>query len=219
MATRLGNLHPKWLETDADRPKSGEGVSFDCPACGDKKPHRVSIFFLNPVDGKPNTVKADHQRSGADDLDFGTLSIAPAVQEPCGLLGWIECGNFFGIKDSPIVVLTMGANGQRPVALSPLQTIEGCGTAIQRAKVLLGQGATGEKPPAQLIRASDGIMLIIGDVKTRFWAGQDVVTDEMLDLARDINIVMGYYPDEPMPIPLIEQIERPKSQSIIIPGA
>lgn len=220
---RLGNLHPKWL--GILRQNSGEGISFDCPNCKDEKSHSIVAYFQNPLDGGEtaewiaNGGSTSWRRSGGDGFDFHTLSLAPSIKYPC-FHGWLEVGRVFDIKDSPIVVLGQGANGTQPIALSPLQTIEGCQAAIDRAKVLLGDGVTGENPPAILIKASDGIMLMIGETKVRFWPGSTEADEEMSDLVMHLNAFFGYLPDDVSKLmPRIERPQAPPAPSIIIPGA
>lgn len=217
MATLIGNLHPKWL--GVLRPNSGEGVQFDCPVCKDEKSHPITVYFENPLDEGPvaewfkNGSTSTWRRSGSE---FKTLSLAPSIQYPC-FHGWVEIGHVFRVQESPIVVMANQSGGQmRPIALSPLQTIEACAAAVQRAKVLLGDAYTGETSPCVVVRPgrTHPVEVWLGDdVMIRGFREDDGDAPDIL--ARMINIYFGYLPDEPIEVERIERLEKPPSNIVI----
>lgn len=194
---KLKNLNPKWL--GVMRTDSGEGVQFDCPVCEPEKGHRIVAYFSNPIDGGP-TIGGQPQvwkRSGGDGFNFGTLSIAPSLRYPC-FHGWVEVGRVFTINESPIVVMGSVGNGQfGPLALSPVQAIEGCSAAIARARAMLGDGAPGDVPPARVVRSIAGAVLYVGEVAVRSFHSDEGLEPE--EIARGINAWFGYLGEQPEP--------------------
>jgi hypothetical protein len=212
---KLKNLNPKWL--GVERPNSGEGLSFDCPVCENEKSHSIVIYFENPLDGGPCAdwvKKGPHWQRAGD--EFARLSVQPSIKYPC-FHGWLEIGRVFSIKESPIIVVAMMPGGrQQPMALSPLQTIAGCGASIERAKVMLGDGRAGDDAPAHVVKGKDGFSeLFVGDILVRTLANGE----EAENLARQVNIFFGYLPDEPLDVGRIEvESSEPEASRIVLPG-
>jgi hypothetical protein len=128
----LVDLHPEWI--GQLRPKSGEGILFDCPACGPM--HRLAAYFSNPRDGQPGAAWQNPTWLREGD-DFAVLTIKPSIQYPC-FHGWVERGRVFDTSESPLTVPIRREDGQVVLAaLSPLQVIEIGSTAIAKAKALL----------------------------------------------------------------------------------
>jgi hypothetical protein len=126
----LTSLNPEWI--GQLRPKSGEGILFDCPGCGK---HHIAAYFSNPLDGEPGPTWQNPTwlREGAS---FATLTIKPSIDYPC-FHGWVENGRVFSVNESPLTVLALIDGKPTPVALSPLQVVDIGGTAIAQAKALL----------------------------------------------------------------------------------
>lgn len=136
---RLIDLRPEWI--GRLRPKSGEGILFDCPGCGR---HHIAAYFSNPRDGQPGMPQDPiWLREGEE---FDALTIKPSIDYPC-FHGWVECGRVFDTGESPLVVAGQYPNGQiARVALSPLQAIEIGAAAIAKATALL-EGSSEEQKP------------------------------------------------------------------------
>jgi hypothetical protein len=201
---RLKNLNPKWL--GLQRPsiggvESGEGLAFDCPVCPPEKGHRLAAFFENPIDGEPpapwlgkSPTNPVWKRSGDS---FGTLSIAPSLNYPC-FHGWVECGRVIDIKEAPIVVFGMTAPGQHgPVALSPLQAIEGCRAVIMRAQVMLGDQSVPEHPPARVMINPDDVELWVGETKILVQPRGNEA--RMMEMMTEVNVYFGHIPERKPP--------------------
>lgn len=112
----LATLNPAWI--GRLRQDSGEGITFDCPACGPR--HRVAAYFKNPRDGNPPAPWPDSawERDGED---FAALTLHPSIRYPCWH-GWIESGRAFDVMESPLVVFGEQPSGNLgPIALSPRQ--------------------------------------------------------------------------------------------------
>jgi hypothetical protein len=74
---RFADLNPLWVN-DVDGVRIGVGVEFDCPrGC----PHRLMIFFANPIDGGPPLDSTYHPAYRFNRLseDLIGLTIMPAV--------------------------------------------------------------------------------------------------------------------------------------------
>lgn len=115
---KLIDLRPEWLGVLRPGAKSGEGIGFDCPACGPK--HRLAAYFSNPVDaGPPNGGNANWQRNGDR---FDSLTVVPSLLYPCWH-GWIEGGLVFSAEETPLQVpgVCVGHPESPIMSLSPNQ--------------------------------------------------------------------------------------------------
>jgi hypothetical protein len=124
----LKDLHPKFIGTL--RPESGEGIQFDCPSCGPS--HQLVAYFENPLDGLAVASWTPKWKRIGEEFDV--LSIEPSLEYPCWH-GWIEEGRAIDVRESPLVLFDQ--QKRRPVALSPLQTLNIAGAAIAKAKKAL----------------------------------------------------------------------------------
>ena len=116
----LTKLHPAWQSVL--RKDSGEGVSFDCPACGPA--HQLVAYFANPRDGKPPMPGRSVIWVREGDT-FASLTLAPSLQYPCWH-GWVEGGQVIDIREATHYTRRLNEQTGRVenVALSPRQVRE-----------------------------------------------------------------------------------------------
>ena len=136
---KLSDLNPTFV--GVKREGSGEGLEFDCPACGSR--HRLAAYFVNPVDG------GDYLPRGANRMwtrygdSLADIVLSPSINYRCWH-GWVEKGLVFDASESPVVVPMTSADGEvvKHVALSPMQALD-YGNAIASTAMLLLQGKPG----------------------------------------------------------------------------
>lgn len=134
---RLTDLHPEFIGCLRPGPASGEGVTFDCPACGPK--HRLVAYFSNPLDGQPpNGWTPKWERDGTE---FSALTVGPSLQYGCWH-GWVEGGMVWDVHESPLIVpgVTLGRRDIPFVSLSPKQAEELCRDVLDRVAKMRRQG-------------------------------------------------------------------------------
>jgi hypothetical protein len=122
----LSNFNPRW--TGLLRKDSGEGVAFDCPACGPS--HTLVAYFENPLDElepAPWQNPKWHREGGS----FFALTVKPSIEYPCWH-GWVERGYVIDISESPLTLWS--PSKKKNVAMSPLQLIEFGQSLIAKAE-------------------------------------------------------------------------------------
>lgn len=124
MPRLLSTLNPKWL--GLTRKDSGEGVGFDCPACGSK--HFVAVYFQNPIDGKPSVNWPNQTRWAREGETFEVLTLTAStgrgasIEMPCWH-GWLEDGKLTHISEAThsAKLLNTATGKVETAALSPRQ--------------------------------------------------------------------------------------------------
>lgn len=130
---KLTELNPEW--TGVMRQNSGEGIVFDCPACGPR--HRLAAYFSNPLDGKEHLPRPQNQIWQRDGKTFETLTISPSIDYGC-FHGWVERGWVIAVSESPFPGAERQPDGSiREAVLSPLQAIEYAKSIIIAAEIML----------------------------------------------------------------------------------
>ena len=115
----LSKLNPDFI--GVTRFMSGEGITFDCPACDPALKHRIAMHFENPIDGGPVAPWPEHRWKRVNDR-MDNLTILGSVRYDC-FHGWVENGRVFSVDEAPLIAVLMIDGKPQVTQLSPLQTM------------------------------------------------------------------------------------------------